>query len=173
VHNHLKVAKRARNRVRKLVSEQCQLRTDVATLSTSLQCQKIAQELEKTQSINTLSQLKKSRKKWQDRARAAKESRRYMLAKKPRSKRTSQTKINGAYSQKIRSLSRKLVMAGVSAVQVPKIIQMCAQAFGIDPGPLPGPRSVGRFVFEGGVAAKIQACSILSEAQGTFPTVSL
>ncbi|EUC55749.1 hypothetical protein RSOL_133880 [Rhizoctonia solani AG-3 Rhs1AP] len=89
-----------------------------------------------------------------------------MQAKNLGLKRVPQSKINGACSPKIRSLCRRLVMSGVAAIQVPKVIRMCTRAFGVDPGPLPNPRSVGRFILEGGAAAKIQAGNILSGAQG-------
>ncbi|CUA67526.1 hypothetical protein RSOLAG22IIIB_13428 [Rhizoctonia solani] len=56
-------------------------------------------------------------------------------------------------------------MSGVAAIRVPKVIRMCTRAFGIEPGPLPGPRSVGRLVTEGEVAAKIQAGNILATAE--------
>jgi hypothetical protein len=46
-------------------------------------------------------------------------------------------------------------MSGVSAVQVPKVIRMCALAFGVQIGHIPSPRSVGRFILEGGVGARI------------------
>lgn len=57
-------------------------------------------------------------------------------------------------------------MAGVSAVQTPKVIRMCAQAFGVNIGSVQSPRSVGRFVLEGGVGAKIQMGSLLANAEG-------
>ncbi|KAF8593022.1 hypothetical protein BDV93DRAFT_461759 [Ceratobasidium sp. AG-I] len=72
----------------------------------------------------------------------------------------------GAYKTRIRSLSRRLIMAGVSAIQTPKVIRMCAQAFGVDLGHIPSPRSVGRFVLEGGIGAGIQMGNILASAQG-------
>ncbi|KAH7317466.1 hypothetical protein B0J17DRAFT_634087 [Rhizoctonia solani] len=39
-------------------------------------------------------------------------------------------------------------MSGVSAKQVPNIIGICAHAFGVDPTPLPDPRSVGQFILK-------------------------
>ncbi|KAF8601793.1 hypothetical protein BDV93DRAFT_414312, partial [Ceratobasidium sp. AG-I] len=72
----------------------------------------------------------------------------------------------GAYSTCLRSLSRRLVISGVSAVQVPKVIRMCAHAFGVVIGKVPSPRSVGRFVLEGGIGAGIQIGNILAKAEG-------
>ncbi|KAG9120269.1 hypothetical protein FRC07_004309 [Ceratobasidium sp. 392] len=57
-------------------------------------------------------------------------------------------------------------MAGVSAVQVPKVICMCALAFGVKIGHIPSPRSVGQFILEGGVGSRIQVGDILAKAQG-------
>ncbi|KAF8594395.1 hypothetical protein BDV93DRAFT_421418, partial [Ceratobasidium sp. AG-I] len=65
-----------------------------------------------------------------------------------------------------RSLSRRLVMSGVSAVQVPKVIRMCAHAFGVPISKVPSPRSVGRFILEGGIGAGIQLGNILAQAKG-------
>ncbi|CAE6442660.1 unnamed protein product [Rhizoctonia solani] len=76
------------------------------------------------------------------------------------------SKINGAYSNQLRSLSRQLVILGVSSAQVPKVIRICTTTFGIHVGNIPSSRSVGRFVTEGGIAAKIQAGNILSNADG-------
>ncbi|KAF8596357.1 hypothetical protein BDV93DRAFT_455094 [Ceratobasidium sp. AG-I] len=76
------------------------------------------------------------------------------------------TKRTGAYETRIRSLSRRLIMAGVSAIQTPKVIRMCAQAFGVDIGHIPSPRSVGRFVLEGGIGGGIQMGNLLASAQG-------
>jgi hypothetical protein len=57
-------------------------------------------------------------------------------------------------------------MSGVPTKQVPKVIRLCASTFGVDSGVMPDPWSVGRFILEGGVAAKIQAGNVLLEAQG-------
>jgi hypothetical protein len=56
-------------------------------------------------------------------------------------------------------------MSGVSAVQVPKVIWMCALAFGVRIGHIPS-RSVGQFILECGVSARIQAADYLTKVQG-------
>ncbi|KAF8601010.1 hypothetical protein BDV93DRAFT_446537 [Ceratobasidium sp. AG-I] len=81
------------------------------------------------------------------------------------------TKHSSAYKTRIRSLSRRLIMAGVSAIQTPKVIRMCAQAFGVDIGRIPSPRSVGRFVLEGGIGAGIQMGNLLASAQGVTTSI--
>lgn len=83
------------------------------------------------------------------------------------------TKSKGAYSACLRRLSRSLVMSGVSTVQVPTVIRMCARAFGVKLGSVPSPRSIGRIVLEGGAAAKVQAGNLLANAQGKQAPVIL
>lgn len=57
-------------------------------------------------------------------------------------------------------------MSGLAAIQVPKVIRMCARAFGIEISDIPSPRSIGRFVLEGGAAAKVQVGDIIAQAHG-------
>ncbi|KEP45562.1 hypothetical protein V565_260290, partial [Rhizoctonia solani 123E] len=146
--------------------ERKQLLQDVQKLSKRINNQEITHKRVINQFHIDLDRARKSWKNWCKRALAAEQARRYMGSKSLTSKRGLQTKLYGAYTPQIRSLCRPLVMSGVAAIQVPKVIRVCTRAFGIEPGPLPNPRSVGRFITEGGVAAKIQVGNALAAAKG-------
>lgn len=174
--NLAKVARRARMAVKKLAVERRKTLQKLKKLTVQLKQQCDARESDKRQYISKLDQIKRSRKGWKKRAHAAEQFRRYTLAKRQKMAGLHpafKTKSKGIYSACLRSLSRRLVMSGVSTSQVPEVMQMCAQAFGIEPGNIPSPRSIGRFVLEGGIAAKIQAGNLLADAQGMHQVLCL
>jgi len=140
--NQLKVAKRAKLKAEKMLSVQHQLYRDIKVLSNNLKQQEMNRKIDKNRHTALLDRVKKSRNNWKNRARAAEAAHRYNLGKTLQLKRP-QTKVDGAYSRPVRSLCWRLAVSGIAASQVPKVIQMCTHAFGIEPGPIPGPRSVG------------------------------
>lgn len=164
-----KVAKRAKEKINWLSNEQSTLHRKVKDLTIQLEQQQLYQESENRRYQSILERHIQSKKTWKKRAYAAEQARRYMLAKQLKNSGswfTFKTKSNGAYITRIRSLSRKLMMSGVAAVQVPKVIRMCAYALGVKVGNIPSPRSIGRFVTEGGIGADIQVANVVAKADG-------
>lgn len=70
------------------------------------------------------------------------------------------------YMTQVRALTRGLILAGCSQQQAGAIIRMVGKSFGITVSHTISRRSVGRFVLEGGIAAKIQLGSEISHAKG-------
>ncbi|KAG8790924.1 hypothetical protein FRC12_010658 [Ceratobasidium sp. 428] len=168
-HNALKSIRRAKRKSIQLAQEKKKLAKQLGSMTAQTKKQHAAQDGQNRRYKTKMERYRKSKLSWKQRAYAAEEARRYMLSKKSKTLRTPavfKTKIHNTYNIRIRSLSRKLIMSGVSAVQVPKVIRTCAQSFGVSIGQLPSPRSVGRFILEGGVGAAIQAGDILANAQG-------
>jgi hypothetical protein len=168
-HNLSKAIRRAKVAARKLVEEKQKLVLNIKKLSSQLEMRDIATKTQNTHHNQALNRIVKSKTSWKKRAYAAEESRRHMLAKRrglTGLQRNFKSMSGVAYSNSIRSLSRRLVMSGVAAIQVSKVIRMCAKAFGVTIGKVPSPRSIGRFILEGGVSARIQAGNILANAQG-------
>lgn len=93
-----------------------------------------------------------------------------LLAKKHSSCSSLDLHLKGVYRVTTRQLARKLVLAGVSALRIPGVIKICADAFDIDIKHIPSSRSIGRFVLEGGIGAEIQISNTLAQAQGVFFT---
>ncbi|CAE6463715.1 unnamed protein product [Rhizoctonia solani] len=163
--NQLKVASRAKDRVETLSVKQRKTTKGIEKLTTSLRRQEETLKTAKKGFSTAMVRVNKSKKYWQSCTYATEKSCKQMIVKKLGLKHTGQMKEDSVYAQSMHSLCCQLVMAGVSAKQVPNIIGICAHTFGVDPGPLPDPRSVGWFILEG-VAAKIQVGNTLSDTQG-------
>lgn len=117
--NSGKVARRSKDELDRVVQEQHTVLKSLEELTTQLKQQGVAREGKNKQHRSILDRYQQSKKCWKRRARAAEKSRRYMLAKAGKTtvpKRCLKTKHSGAYRTRIRSLSRRLIMAGVSAI---------------------------------------------------------
>jgi hypothetical protein len=91
-----------------------------------------------------------------------------LLAKKHSSCSSLDLRLKGVHLVKTCRLAQKHVLAGVSALCVPDVIKICADAFDIDIMHIPSVCSIGRFVLEGGIGAEIQISNTLAQAQGVL-----